>query len=181
MTEPTLPLWLEYIKALGPTALGLGTLALGISALQISKRQSEISREQASTASRQAAQAAAKLRLELFDRRMQIIEAARSLAYEVAVNNALSHETYISYCLKVRDARWIFDDVIHDFIQSKIEKSCFDLRKFQRLLRDEPLSPKRSEWADGEAESAESIKRSFDELTELVRPFMNLKAEDGKA
>lgn len=120
MTQDQL-FYIELAKAAAPFLAAL--TAAGIAAWvahKFGRIQEAISRQQAETSAAAARTARNKLRLDLFDRRMVVYEAASNFLSRVLANGRSTSDADFEYLSKIQGARWLFDEAVVEYLQKEL-------------------------------------------------------------
>ncbi|MDM4768261.1 hypothetical protein [Pelomonas sp. SE-A7] len=114
-----LPIWVEYVKALGtPSAALLAAAIAGYFAY------------------RQWRTAQNKLKLDLFERRLAVHDAAVSLILKGTQN--LTADDVAAFLKAVANARWLFKQPVVDFLKVLQNDALRDLRVQEMAIDEEP-------------------------------------------
>lgn len=161
---PALPMWLEVLKAVAPLIAAL--LAAGVGAYVAHKFgtiQAGIAQQQAETARAAATTAKNKLKLDLFDRRLLVFEAAKRALTNT--ENSLGNEDEVirEFTAGTLSSRWLFGDEIYDFMVSEMAP----------LLDKISSTSKQVEVAENEQLRGEA----YEELSQLMADVFALKTK----
>lgn len=107
------PHWTAYVSA-----IALPTIAL--IAAWIAFRQSQIARN--------------KLRLDLFDKRMEVYKVVRDTLGCVMRNGRLTSDEQIAYLSGTRTARWLFDSAVWEYVDQKLWGAIVDLELHNSMI-----------------------------------------------
>ncbi len=100
------PAWLHYVQVLG--APGVAIVAAFI-AWRIQRQQVAIAKGALKTADN-------KLRLDLFDKRLAIFDAATKLLIHVHTHEVLSVDKVMEFLNATRGTKWLFNQAAQDFV-----------------------------------------------------------------
>jgi hypothetical protein len=134
MTPTVLPLWIEVVKAVAPLLAAL--LAAGVGAWvahKFGRIQEGIARQQAATAAAAAQTAKNKLKLELFDRRIAVYDAARKAIDSTGLMNYQREEVQDAYKEGIDPAVWLFENDVLEYLNDELWPLLF---KFGLASRD---------------------------------------------
>ena len=176
--EGYFPHWLGYFTAFGPVVIGVATFFLSWAAKNIASRQAEVAIKQRDIAARQAANAAEKLRLDLFERRMEVIDATSTMMSEALSRREPSRETEMRFLRELQKAKWLFDDEFSIYL----EKVIWD--KVNRLRAAKALVPSResSSFIESAMKETSAHGELWNELEGLRRNadrFMSIRLTHG--
>lgn len=94
--NPELPRWLLWITALTPLFQFLGTVAIGVAAAYIARGQWRTNQ--------------AKLKLDLYDRRLAVYEASMKFVLGLTTNAMVDADATRQFLVATRQAPFLFDD-----------------------------------------------------------------------
>ena len=83
---------------------------------------------------RQSAIARNKLKLDLFDRRFKVYDEARALLAMVLTTGRVSEEGLYKFGAGTREARWLFDKSIDDYLKLQLWNNAVDLQRYESEL-----------------------------------------------
>jgi hypothetical protein len=148
-----LPLWLQYIQALGTIVIAIVGVAIAVGQLWL---------------------ASLRLRHDYYDRRLKILEAARRLLAVVFTNANVSTEEFYKYVQTTADASFSLNNEIVSYLD-EIRKKAIELIRVERRLKDgEMPDDERGRLAD---EASELVTWFTDQppiLAAKFKPFMQL-------
>lgn len=143
MTEPH---WTAYVTA---CAVPL----IGIFGVWIAYTQSKIARN--------------KLKLDLFDRRMAVYEAADNTLREIYRHGKLSSEKQLEYVLNTKTARWLFPPHAAEYFDKTLWENINTLEMYNVELGEDWLSSDSDERRELIKSRVELNKWFFKQATEL--------------
>jgi|tagenome__1003787_1003787.scaffolds.fasta_scaffold20870319_2 hypothetical protein len=114
--QSQLPIWAEYIRALGTP---FAALVFGAIAAWISYRQWEVS--------------SYRYRFDLFDRRYKIYAAVQDLFGELMRTDKVSAEIYSKFAVAANEAKFLFDDDVDAYL-TKLVDTLFEKQSLERKL-----------------------------------------------
>ena len=100
--------------------------------------QAEIGRRQADTAAQAMATNREKLRLDLFERRLAVYEAANTFITMVIKNAKLDNDHRLNLLQDSRAATWLFDEATARYITDTLFSDAFEVVRISELLKVEP-------------------------------------------
>ena len=139
--------------------------------------QADIGRRQAETAAMAMNTARNKLRLDLFDKRFAVYEAA-ALTINAALENKVTYDQRFDYMEAIKPARWLFDaDVVEhlDLIFTKV----FDLIELNDNINEEPDAKFRADMVARRKRCLIDIREQLATLHSLLSPYLRF-TEDVK-
>lgn len=147
----------------GPVATIIASITAARITWYFASRQATIASQQANTAKQQANTAFDQLRLNLFEKRFAIYNAARELLSDVINNPNLQGSDIIPLQAKLNEAEFFFPQEICEWLRA-IRKDCSDFL----ILRGGQHLPNAHTRA---AEIASRSNHLFDALVEMPRRF----------
>lgn len=172
MTPTVLPLWLEFIKAVAPLLAAL--LAAGVGAWvahKFGRIQEGIARRQAETAAQAAKTARTKLRLDLFDKRIAVYEAANTLIKKAARRQRITDDDRYEFFQGTKSAAWLFDEETARYITETIYAHAFDLVIVYEQLDEVVDELERKALRKQRLEMLDEFEKIGSKLIELMNPF----------
>jgi hypothetical protein len=148
------PHWTAYLSALlAPTVAILGSL--------IAYRQWRI--------------AQSKLKLDLFDRRFRVFEAARNLIAFVVARGKTDDEQIGIFVGATREARWLFDAGIADYLNVELHNSAVELETLFLLVQDPIMENERVANILKKAELKKWFYAQYAVLEDKFAPYLQLR------
>lgn len=149
---PVKPHWTAYM-----TAIIVPVIAL--IAAWIAFRQSEIARR--------------KLKLDLFERRMQVYEVARKTIGVAVRGRSLKPEEEFEYLSGVRSAKWLFDDEVSEYLETTLWEKFVDLDLHNRMSSS-PDPQERVPHVQLRSETLRWLMAQFKELDARLAAYLRL-------
>lgn len=145
--------WTQYISAIGiPMIAAL--------AAWIAFRQFHIARN--------------KLKLDLFDKRMEVYGAVRDSLKSIAQQGNLTPEQQVQYLQGTRSARWLFGPEVSEYIDKTLWHRIVDLELYHSMSKDHK-EPDRSEYIKERAETMKWMIRQHEEFDALVEQYLTIR------
>jgi hypothetical protein len=173
---PALPMWLEVLKAVAPLIAAL--LAAGVGAYVAHKFgtiQAGIARQQAETAKAAAATAKNKLKLELFERRMEVYECAQNALRIASQTGDLANPDEMQYLAGIQGARWLFGDDVNDYLSSKLWRMLYTLHHTFIEIGDASQHEKK-ELTDKHRQAMLEILNQRKEIDRVFAPYLQIES-----
>jgi hypothetical protein len=145
MPKSELPLWIEYLQALGPT---LVAIAVGF------------------VAYRQWATARDRVKLDLYDRRFAVYERLRTLLAIALQDGTISYEAVLTFAQNTRGLEFLFGYEVEEYLEG-IRKNLNMWAYHEGRIRQGPQVANYEKQVD---ESAKLASYVADELTKNARP-----------
>ncbi len=98
----------------------LAALIAAFIAYRFGAIQAEIARRQVSIADDAGLTARNKLRMDMYQERMQVYKAVRNLFGQFGVNGRISRDDEIQYLEGIASARWVFGKEVDTFLSTKL-------------------------------------------------------------
>jgi hypothetical protein len=178
LITPQLPLWVEYAKALGTPAAAL--IAAGTGAFITHKFgtiQASIAQRQANTAAEAARTAKSKLKLDLFDKRQRVYQAATDMYGAINTKGKHTLQEQLAYRIGVSGCQWLFDDDIRFLLETTIWTKMIELEAaLAHVDGSERGTPERIAAAERASKARKALLDSQKELEEACKPFLQIEA-----
>ena len=148
-----LPLWLQYAQALGTPAIAIAGILIAIGQLWL---------------------AGVRLRHDLYDRRLKILETAQRLLAVVFTNANVPADEFYKYVQGISQASFLLNDGLVNYLD-ELRKRALQMMRAEAFLRNRELSQKeRAEVADAAAKELDWFTSQSDVIVDKFRPFMQL-------
>lgn len=129
----------------------------------------------ATIAYRQWRTAQNKLKLDLFDKRMLVYQAARETLGFIATRGSINHEQQIKYLAGIQSSRWLFGPEIHKYLHETLWHKIVDLELHNKLsARDNGNSEERTKHIHREAETLKWLMNQYSALDDMCSKYMSL-------
>ena len=147
------PHWTAYLSALlAPVVAVLGSL--------IAYRQWRLAQN--------------KLKLDLFDRRLKVYEAATGLLYSVMTSDRAKDEELLKYMVATREAKWLLSPAIAEYLDTKLYHKAIDLQTLAAELEDVPVGDDRTQNVHAQADVKRWLMAQYSVLDAQFAPFLQL-------
>ena len=148
------PHWTTYLAALlTPTVAILGAL--------IAYRQWRLAQN--------------KLKLDLFDRRLSVYEAARTLVASIITSGKAKDEEVFKFMVATREAKWLLNDSVAQYLDKELYHKAIDLQTLAAELEGVPVGEVRTKNVRAQAEIKKWLLAQFEVLDERFSPFLQLR------
>lgn len=153
-----LPLWIEYVKALGTpiVAMVAGCIAGGI-------------------AYRQWSTARNKLKLDMFDRRMKVYQDAVSLIAGIAYPEPMEWEKVAELSASFASARWLINAEIAAYLDSLAQRGCETIVKSKLDVEGIAEEDKLNFVFNEMAKAKIILDKEMLKLNRLFEPYLALR------
>jgi hypothetical protein len=157
------PHWTEILSALlTPTVAALG--------IYIAYRQWQTSRDQATTDRE-------RLRHDLFDRRLSVYDAARTLIGTIMSSGTVTHEDLMKFLAGTREAKWLFDDDVAKYFDDDMWKNAIDLECLQNELEPLPVGEERMTNVKRQREIKDWFRAQYKVLDSKMGQYLRLQGD----
>lgn len=161
---------LEWFKAATPLLAALiASFTAAFVTIKFGRIQAAIADRQANTAALAARTARNKLRLDLFERRVKVYDAAsQAIAYAQLRRGRVEVEKVFSYAAELSPAKWLFGPEINSHL-SQIQRELWRLRELSQMI---PTDGKENEVAEGLESSLAWFQQQRGVLSDLMSPYL---------
>jgi len=148
-----LPWWMQWLQA-------LGVAVISVAGVYIAYRQSRI--------------AAAKLNLDLYDRRYRVFDAARQFANTALWSTGeISQEALGAFHIGVVDAVFLFDKEMVAYLD-QFGRKVFEMRQLKTQMERATLQEHRVKFGDELGSQGMAVAAELNVLVEKFKPFLKL-------
>nr|WP_156889361.1 hypothetical protein [Halomonas sp. 1513] len=116
-----------------------------------------------------------KLKLDLFDRRVAIYEAARHLIVSARGSGRVSQVAEFKYQSGIRGARWLYNEEIVKYLEEDIWHKVVDLGTLESELDNLPVGEERTRIIREQREIKDWLADQLRVLEQKVAPFLVLR------
>jgi hypothetical protein len=116
-----------------------------------------------------------RLRLDLFERRLDVYEAAMFFAASVANRGKFADGSDFTYLTKTRSARWLFGKDFADWLSENVYKGATRLATITEMLPSHEAIDERKAAIATQTSARERLTVAMMELQERAAPFLELK------
>jgi hypothetical protein len=116
-----------------------------------------------------------KLKLDLFDRRVAVYDAARVLITSIMTSGEISLEQEFKYLSGTRGARWLFGDNIVEYLDKELYSKVLDLWALQKGLEPLPIGEERTKNIQAQREIRSWQTAQLHVLDEKFAPYLSLR------
>lgn len=158
--------WLEYAKTFALPLAGVYV------AYKFGRIQADIGRRQADTAAQAMATNREKLRLDLFDRRLAVYEAANEFIIKAARGDRLNADHRFDLLRDTKGATWLFDERTARYITDTLFLDAYDVVRISEELECEPDAEERKKLYHQRTMYCATFKKHADSLHKLLAPYL---------
>ncbi len=164
----------EWLTLFGSVATMAAAGVAALVAHRIGTSQTAIARQQAETAATEAETARSKLRLDLFERRLGVYNAAMAAITTAVQNGDFSAADEREFLAGIQGSRWILDERIHQYVRHELWDLLTDLHMANQDLKDAVEDRKGLSEARGEA--FKKVREQLFHADEVFAPALQLTA-----
>ncbi len=140
--------------------------------------QAEIGRRQAETAAMAMNTARNKLRLDLFEKRFAVYDAA-ALVIDATLGNKVTYDQRFDFMEAIKPARWLFDAEVVEHLD-RIFSKVFDVIELNDNINEEPDADQRKSMVLRKKKYVKDLLDHRETLRSLMTPYLRF-TEDVKA
>jgi hypothetical protein len=116
-----------------------------------------------------------KLKLDLFERRLEIYTATRDVLALVLIRGSVTHEEIQAFLYGVCSARWLLNDQIADYMQTTLGGNLYKLLALEGDLKGLSVGADRTRNVEEQRELKTWLERQYDALDAMFTPFLRVK------
>lgn len=116
-----------------------------------------------------------KLKLELFDRRFSVYDAARTLISSVLTSGKAKDEEVFKFLSGTREAKWLLNVDVADYFEKQLYHRAIELQCLSSELEGKPPGEARTKNVNRQSEIKKWFSAQYDELDRQFEPFLQLK------
>ena len=141
---------------------------------KISRQQADISERQAQTSLNQAAVAQKKLKLDLFERRMEIYRSVRETIGTIARKGTITNQDMLDYLTGVQSAKWLFGNDVSEYLENDFWSFLVDLQLHDSMSHSS-YEKERTDAIFGKSKTMRKLVAQYKVLDDLMRPYLALE------
>jgi hypothetical protein len=145
--------WIQYISP-------IGIPIIAAIAAWIAFRQSQIARS--------------KLKLDLFDKRMEVYKVVRETLGNITRQGNLDQDQQRQYLQGTRTARWLFGPEVFTYLDKTLWHKIVDLELHNTMSKDSP-DPERAKHIHARTEVFKWLGDQYKDFDALVAKYLTLK------
>jgi hypothetical protein len=115
-----------------------------------------------------------KLKLDLFEKRFAIFEAARLVIAKSMGSHRPTDEDLIPFQIAIISARWLFNPKIDDFLHKVLYRKLVDMQLLDMELESLQEGEERAQFVQQRAELRKQLWTDFAALEKMFAPFLQL-------
>lgn len=134
--------------------------------------QAGIGRRQAETALQAMGTNREKLRLDLFDRRLAVYEAANEFITKAARGDRLNADHRFDLLRDTKGATWLFDERTAQYITDSLFSDAYEVVRISEQLEVEPDAEERKKLYHQRTMYCAAFKQHSDNLHKVLAPYL---------
>lgn len=116
-----------------------------------------------------------KLKLELFEKRFAVYDAARSFIASVMTSGKAKEEEMFKFLSGTRETKWLLDNDIATYFDEQIWKKAVELQTLDAVLEGVPVGDERTRNVRRQGEIKKWLIDQYKVLDEKFSPFLKLE------
>ena len=116
-----------------------------------------------------------KLKLELFDRRFSVYEAARTLLASIMTSGKAKDEEVLKFMVATREAKWLLNESVSEYLDKQLHHKAIDLQTLASELEGVGVGEQRTKNVHAQADIKKFFMAQYDVLDEKFTPFLQLR------
>jgi len=115
-----------------------------------------------------------KLKLDLFDRRMAVYEAVRTMLGKATRAGKLTLEEEVEFLSGVQTAKWLFGPEVQTYLEKELWNKIVDFG-YQNTMMASASGNQRAEHIKARTEIFKWIMSQYEQLDKLCKPYLTLR------
>lgn len=116
-----------------------------------------------------------KLKLDLFEKRFAIYEAATSLLNSIITSGKVTEKDVSQFLIISRQAKWLLSDKVSDYLYKQLYEKVIDLQTLDCELEGLAAGEVRTMNVQHQGEIKKWLLTQYDVLDNYFAPFLNLR------
>ena len=116
-----------------------------------------------------------KLKLDLFDRRFSVFEAARGLIASIMTSGKAKDEEVLKFLFATREAKWLLNASVAEYLDKQLYYKAIDLQTLDAELEGVPVGEERSKNVYAQADIKKWFAAQHQVLDEKFSPYLQLQ------
>jgi hypothetical protein len=116
-----------------------------------------------------------KLKLDLFEKRFAVYDAARTFIASVMTSGKAKDEEMYEFLSGTREAKWLLNDDIATYFDEQIWKKAVELQTLDLVLEGVPVGDERTRNVQQQGEIKKWLISQYKVLDEKFSPFLKLE------
>ena len=119
--------------------------------------------------------AQSKLKLDLFDRRLKVYEAATGLISSIMTSGKTKDDETFKYMVSTREAKWLLSQEIAVYLDKQLYHKAIDLQTLAAELEGVPIGEVRTKNVHAQADIKKWLMAQYPVLDAQFGPFLHLR------
>lgn len=115
-----------------------------------------------------------KLKLDLYEKRLAVYEAAREAIGKIVTGGKTTNQIEMEFLVGIRGAKWLFDKKMVKYLNEKLWYEIIEIGTIQAELEGADPSPEKSRLIARRAEIKKRFNEHLNEIDEKFYPFLSL-------
>ena len=115
-----------------------------------------------------------KLKLELFEKRMEVYACVQETLGHAARDGTLDNEKQIAYLTGTKSAKWLYGPEVATYLDKTLWHKIVDLELYNNLSRDNSNEEERIENIHARGETMKWLVAQYKDLDKLCEPYLTL-------
>ncbi len=116
-----------------------------------------------------------KLKLELFEKRFSVFEAARKLIPSIMTSGKAKDEDVFKFFFATREAKWLLDASVAEYLDKQLYCKAIDLQTLDAELEGVPVGEERSKNVHSQSDIKKWFAAQYKVLDEIFSPYLQLR------
>lgn len=116
-----------------------------------------------------------KLKLDLFDRRFSVYDAARTLLASIMTSGKAKDDVIFKYMVATREAKWLLSPAVAEYLDKQLYHKALDLQCLASELEGVGVGDVRTQNVRKQAEIKKWFMAQYEVLDEHFAPFLRLQ------
>ncbi len=116
-----------------------------------------------------------KLKLDLFDRRFKVYEAARELLASIMTSGEAKDDEVFTFMAATREAKWLLGPEVAEYLTKQLYHKAIDLQRLQAELEGVGVGEMRTKNVHEQAAIKKWFMAQYDVLDSHFAPFLQLR------
>jgi hypothetical protein len=158
----------EWLSLFGSISTVGASIVAGWIAHRIGTSQIEVAKQQAKTSEN-------KLRLDLFDRRLEVFRRLKDHVSEAKHTGDFTSDNYRDFLADASAAQWVFDRKIHDYLILELLPEFDELHYTFMIMKDLQRRPDGQEVVNRRDSAYADIRAQQRHIEEVFGPYLQLQ------
>lgn len=115
-----------------------------------------------------------KLRLDLFEKRYAVYEAAQRFIGSIVTSGTVKEDSILTYMIATRAAKWIVSHEVDEYLQRELYAPAIKLQTLQSMLEGLPVGEERTQNVARQAEFKIHFNAQYKQLDNWFSAYLQL-------